>query len=147
MTALEQIQKSGDFIELLPSESVSIDLRYASPNNFTGVNLYGDFNRAFLHRVAYEKFQRAIQNLRGAHPGYRFLVFDTRDMMFYYFMYLIGRNSNFHLKGLLSLKIRKLDGKSRLIPTIFVIVIKRRFPDSGKTFVTDALSTGLNVSR
>jgi D-alanyl-D-alanine dipeptidase len=77
MTALEQIQKSGDFIELLPSESVSLDLRYASPNNFTGVNLYGDFNRAFLHRVAYEKFQRAIQNLRGAHPGYRFLVFDT----------------------------------------------------------------------
>jgi len=75
--SLQRIEASPDYVELLPAMGLTLDLRYATANNFVGENLYGDFHRAFLHRIAAEKLSRAVENLRKANPGYRFVVFDA----------------------------------------------------------------------
>ena len=47
--SLDFLLKSDEFREITPEDGVVIDLRYAGANNFTGQNLYGPFNRLFLH--------------------------------------------------------------------------------------------------
>ena len=56
--------------------NVHTDLRYGSENNFLRKNLYGDFSRCFLHRVAAEKFRRAAPALQETRPGWKLRVFD-----------------------------------------------------------------------
>jgi D-alanyl-D-alanine dipeptidase len=56
--------------------NIRTDLRYGSENNFLGKNLYGDFNRCFLHRVAAEKLRRAAGALAVTRPGWKLLIFD-----------------------------------------------------------------------
>src|SRR5258706_12248524 len=67
----------SDFVELRESERLSIDLRYASTNNFVGENLYGAFNKAFPHKVAAKKLEQAIDVLSQLAPGYGMLIFDA----------------------------------------------------------------------
>jgi D-alanyl-D-alanine dipeptidase len=72
-----QVASSPDFIEILPSGTIAIDLRYGSPNNFVGRNLYGDHARAYLHRLAAAKLQRAAENLGSLRPGFKLLILDA----------------------------------------------------------------------
>lgn len=71
------INLPNDFVEIQPSQTVAIDLRYASQNNFTGKNLYGVFNKAYLHKVAAEKFFTAIKTLENLKPGFRMVIYDV----------------------------------------------------------------------
>jgi len=68
---------TSDFVELRASAGLTIDLRYATLNNFLGRNLYGDFNKAFLHRIAAEKLASAIKTLLEIRPAYKLIVLDT----------------------------------------------------------------------
>lgn len=80
---VDSLLKHGDYREISSLPLITIDLRYASTNNFTGENIYGEFNKAFLHKLAAEKLLLAIQLLQKInstrnHPGhYQFLVFDA----------------------------------------------------------------------
>ncbi len=67
----------SEFKELATDSGYVIDLRYASNNNFVGQNMYGPFNRAFLHKLAAQKLDHALAHLRRSHPGYRFIIFDA----------------------------------------------------------------------
>lgn len=75
--SLDFLQQSADFIELHDGEDFRIDLRYASVNNFVGVNMYGPFTRAFLHKFAAEKLFTALEHLKTHHPGHRFIIYDA----------------------------------------------------------------------
>lgn len=75
--SLRYVQSSKDYAELAQSGGLAIDLRYATTNNFVGKNMYGRFNRAFLHRIAADKLAKAEQNLRRDYPKYRLVVFDA----------------------------------------------------------------------
>ena len=66
-----------DFIDLEEIHGLQVDLRYASENNFTGVNLYGNFRKAFLHEVAFQKLKKASQFLQKKNPEFRFLILDA----------------------------------------------------------------------
>lgn len=66
-----------DFLEILPSERFSVDLKYASTDNFVGENIYGEFRRAFLHRIAFEKLQKAAENLSRRRFGHKLLILDA----------------------------------------------------------------------
>ena len=68
---------AADFIELRESHGLAIDLRYASVNNFMGHNLYGAFNKAFLHKIAAEKLANAVDALQKINPKYRLIVLDA----------------------------------------------------------------------
>lgn len=75
--ALKSIAGSRDYVELLPAQGFKIDLRYATKNNFVGQNLYGDFNRAFLHREAAEKLMKAQADLKIRDPHLHLHIFDA----------------------------------------------------------------------
>jgi D-alanyl-D-alanine dipeptidase len=75
--SLEFVLGSRDFVELTPGARWELDLRYASTNNFVGVDMYGVFNRAFLHRISAEMLARAADRLTTLRPGCRFLIFDA----------------------------------------------------------------------
>ena len=74
--SLDFLAKSPDFHEVTARDGVAIEMRYAGTGNFTGRNLYGPFNRLFLHKRAYDKLKAAIALLKHDHPGYRFVLFD-----------------------------------------------------------------------
>ena len=64
------------FVELGPADGLLIDLRYASANNIIGRNLYGSFDRLFLHPIAAAKLRAAACLLAERRPDLRLLVFD-----------------------------------------------------------------------
>lgn len=59
------------------SDTIALDLRYATANNFTGQNLYGKFDRVFLHRITANKLTQAAANLHRLKPGYKLLLLDA----------------------------------------------------------------------
>ena len=73
---MARLAHDRDYSDVTDIPNVHVDLRYASENNFLGQNLYGDFHRCFLHRVAAEKFRQAAHDLQQAKPGWKLLVFD-----------------------------------------------------------------------
>jgi D-alanyl-D-alanine dipeptidase len=75
--SLAFVGKSADYVEIMNSDAIALDLRYATTNNFTSQNLYGVYNRAFLHKLAAGKLNKAAVNLRAAHPGYKLVIFDA----------------------------------------------------------------------
>lgn len=66
-----------DFKEIEGLEHVVVDLKYATSDNFLGENVYGKFNRAFLHPHAYEKLLLARTELQSLNPGYKLIIFDA----------------------------------------------------------------------
>lgn len=75
--SLANVQADPNFVDLSKVSGVVIDLRYASTNNLTGINLYGAFNRAFLRVEAAKKFSVAVDHLKALEPQYKFLVLDA----------------------------------------------------------------------
>jgi D-alanyl-D-alanine dipeptidase len=73
----QYVAQSRDFVELTASDGVAIDLKYATADNFVGENMYGDFNKAYLHHIAAEKLIRAVKNLRLIHPAYKLVIYDA----------------------------------------------------------------------
>jgi D-alanyl-D-alanine dipeptidase len=75
--ALKTLHSDPDFVRLHGLPGILIDLKYASDDNFMSKNVYGEFNEAFLHRVAAEKLQKAVLNLKKERPEWKFLVLDA----------------------------------------------------------------------
>jgi D-alanyl-D-alanine dipeptidase len=75
--SLKEVQRTSDYIELVNSDSLMIDLRYATTNNFVGKNMYGDFNRAFLHQDAAFRLTQAAMALQRKHPKWRLVIYDA----------------------------------------------------------------------
>src|SRR5437588_851139 len=66
--------RAPDLVELVKlDQTIKLDIRYATPNNFTGRPVYTEA-RAFLQRPAAEALLRAVGNLRK--QGYGVAVFD-----------------------------------------------------------------------
>lgn len=77
LNSLRYIQSHPEFKDISQLQGLSFDLRYATTNNFTGENVYGEFNRFFLHEHAVEKLVQAVENLQQKFPKYKFLIFDA----------------------------------------------------------------------
>jgi D-alanyl-D-alanine dipeptidase len=77
VASLNFVLQSRDFVELTDAADLKIDLRYAGVNNFAGINFYGEFNRAFLHKITVEKLAHARKTLAERHPDFKFIVFDA----------------------------------------------------------------------
>lgn len=73
----EHIGSHADFRHLSTIEGVAVDLRYAGTNNFVGRDLYGSLDCAWVHRVAAEAVERAVELLAREAPGHRLLVLDA----------------------------------------------------------------------
>ena len=56
---------------------IKVDLKYATTDNFTGKNMYGDFRRAYLVKPAAQALLKALKQLRAIDPNYGFIVYDA----------------------------------------------------------------------
>ncbi len=75
--SLAEAQASGEFVALASIAGIRVDLRYASPHNFLGRNIYGDMDCAWLHRDAALALSRAQAQLNQLAPGAQLLVLDA----------------------------------------------------------------------
>jgi len=75
--SMKKLEQDPDYVDLSSFPSVKIDLKYATAENFMGINMYGAFKKAFLHKDAAEKFRKAVDLLHREKPGWRFIVFDA----------------------------------------------------------------------
>jgi D-alanyl-D-alanine dipeptidase len=65
------------FKDLEVLEGVHIDLRYATPDNFVGRNVYGDFRGAYLHEEAFSMLQDVMKRLKAMNPQLGLLILDA----------------------------------------------------------------------
>jgi D-alanyl-D-alanine dipeptidase len=75
--ASEDIAGSPDFRHLSTISGIRIDLRYASPNNFVGRDLYSPFDCAWLHVEAAWALEKMVEWLARHRPGATPLVLDA----------------------------------------------------------------------
>jgi D-alanyl-D-alanine dipeptidase len=75
--ASEDIAASPDFRHLSTIAGIDIDLRYASPNNFVGRDLYSPYDCAWLHVEAAAALEKVVAWLAVRAPTYRILVLDA----------------------------------------------------------------------
>jgi D-alanyl-D-alanine dipeptidase len=75
--ASEDIAGSPEFRHLTSIAGIAIDLRYATPNNFVGRDLYSPFDCAWLHRDAAAALETFVAWLKDRRPGFTPLVLDA----------------------------------------------------------------------
>jgi len=71
------VAHSPDFRHLDSIAGIGIDLRYATPHNFVGRDLYSPLDCAWLHCDAAAAVERAVAWLDRHAPGYRLLLLDA----------------------------------------------------------------------
>lgn len=77
VASLAQLTADPEFVDLSHLHGASVDLRYASADNFMGVNLYGAFNRAFLRKTAAAQLYAACEALGRRHNGFKLAILDA----------------------------------------------------------------------
>jgi D-alanyl-D-alanine dipeptidase len=75
--ASEDIAGDPDFRHLSTIAGIAVDLRYASPDNFVGRDLYSPFDCAWLHVDAATALERVVAWLAAKRPGHTALVLDA----------------------------------------------------------------------
>lgn len=73
----EDIAAHPDFVRLAELPGVAVDLRYQTPDNFVGRDLYSPLDCAWIRREAGEGIARAYAALQTRAPGLRFLILDA----------------------------------------------------------------------
>jgi D-alanyl-D-alanine dipeptidase len=71
-----QLAARPDLIDASFWVNLSLDVRYATPGNFTHKNVYGPFHSCFLHKIAAQQLHRALEALKVKKPGWKLRVFD-----------------------------------------------------------------------
>lgn len=66
-----------DLRHLSDIAGIAVDLRYATPNNFVGRDLYSPHDCAWLHRDAAAALEQSVAWLAAEHPGLTLLVLDA----------------------------------------------------------------------
>ncbi len=74
---IEEIASCPDYRRLHSIAGVSVELRYASANNFASRDLYGDFDCAWLHRDAAAALELGIAWLQRQRPELQVLILDA----------------------------------------------------------------------
>jgi len=73
----ESIASCPDFRHLSTIAGIAVDLRYATPHNFVGRDLYCPFDCAWLHRDAAAALERVVAWLAARRPGCIPLILDA----------------------------------------------------------------------
>ena len=75
--ASEDIAGHPEFRHLSTIAGIAVDLRYATPANFIGRDLYSPYDCAWLHRDAAAALERVVAWLKDSRPGCTPLVLDA----------------------------------------------------------------------
>ena len=74
---LEAVGSDPQFRHLSSIAGIAVDLRYATPDNFVGRDLYSPIDCAWLHRDAAAALEQAVAWLAGRRPDHHLLVLDA----------------------------------------------------------------------
>jgi D-alanyl-D-alanine dipeptidase len=66
----------SDYVKVSTGAGISVDLKYSGVNNFTGEDLYGDFNDCYLRPEAAAMVRRAAALLQDERPGWSLVLYD-----------------------------------------------------------------------
>ena len=72
-----QMQRYGLVDVQTLDESIGVELKYATEDNFVGENMYGSLQRAYLLPHFARKVVQAQQILRERYPEYSLLIYDA----------------------------------------------------------------------
>jgi D-alanyl-D-alanine dipeptidase len=75
--ASEDVAGHPAFRHLSTIAGIAVDLRYATPNNFVGRDLYSPYDCAWLHRDAAAALERVVDWLKERRPDCTPLVLDA----------------------------------------------------------------------
>ena len=75
--AIDNIAGNPQFRHLSSIAGIAIDLRYASPDNFVGRDLYAPYDCAWLHRDAAAALERVVAWLAQHAPARKVLILDA----------------------------------------------------------------------
>jgi zinc D-Ala-D-Ala dipeptidase len=76
--AFERELEACGFVDVQALDpTIRVELKYAAEENFMGVSVYGEFNRAYLRLEAAQKLVRANALLHELLPGHTLLVVDA----------------------------------------------------------------------
>lgn len=68
--------KQGLVNILAIDSTLKIDVRYSTPNNFVGIDLYGELDQVYLQREVAYKLKKAQSYLKDSNSNLSLLVFD-----------------------------------------------------------------------
>ena len=74
---LEAVGSDPQFRHLSSIAGIAVDLRYATPDNFVGRDLYSPIDCAWLHRDAATALEQAVAWLAAHRPDHYLLVLDA----------------------------------------------------------------------
>ena len=74
---LEAVSSDPQFRHLSSIAGIAVDLRYATPDNFVGRDLYSPIDCAWLHRDAAVALEKAVAWLGERRPDHHLLVLDA----------------------------------------------------------------------
>lgn len=74
---LEAVGSDPQFRHLSSIAGIAVDLRYATPDNFVGRDLYSPIDCAWLHRDAAVALKKAVAWLGERRPDHHLLVLDA----------------------------------------------------------------------
>ena len=74
---LEAVASDPQFRHLSSIAGIAVDLRYATPDNFVGRDLYSPIDCAWLHRDAAAALESAVAWLAAHRPDHHLLVLDA----------------------------------------------------------------------
>jgi D-alanyl-D-alanine dipeptidase len=74
---IEDLASHTGFRHLSSISGLAVDLRYGSPNNFVGRDLYGALDCAWLHKDAADALENALTALKTEQPSLTMLVLDA----------------------------------------------------------------------
>jgi len=75
--SIEEVPGHSHFRALAGVAGIHVDLRYASPNNFVGCDLYAPFDCAWIHRHGAERLEAAVDWLARHGGGARLAILDA----------------------------------------------------------------------
>src|SRR5512141_963985 len=73
----ENVPATPDFRRLSDIVGLAVELRYATPNNFVGRDLYSPLDCAWLHRDAAAALERSLASLTSQRPDCTLLILDA----------------------------------------------------------------------
>ena len=75
--SIEEVAGHPEFRALGEIPGIRVDLRYATPNNFVGDDMYSPFDCAWLHRDAAASLEKSARSLARLRKGASLLVLDA----------------------------------------------------------------------
>lgn len=77
-SSIDKLMKSYNMVDIITLDSsILVELKYSTTDNFVGVDMYGDLERAYLEREFAQKVVLAQSILKREHPNLTLLIYDA----------------------------------------------------------------------